>query len=832
MLTPASSEIQTVVEQILEKVGEIALQLHQLTDLEALLSYGVQATQSFLQSDRALIYQFLPEGDGVVIAEVVREGWQPILGQLIHDPCFQTHWAEPYRQGRISQIADVEQSDLQPCHREMLMQIQVKANLVVPILLCSTGHSQNPSEPSLWGLFILHQCRGARPWQSLEVQFVKQIALQLGVALAHLQAQQQRQAELQKQQATITELRQAKSHLEQTIDQSPVVIMRFAPDGSFRSANPAWETLWQAPRERLVGFNPLHDPQLIAANHLQFWQRVQQGEAVTYTPIYYTPTLSGHVGRAQWSEGQLYPIKDAAGKVQEIVLIQYDVSERIIAQQERDRFFTNAHDLMAIADQNGLISLANPAWKTILGYDPEALVGACFLDLFHPEDLPAALTVYQQHMHTQQTVHNCELRCRHQDGSYRWISWNGVYSNGLSYGFGRDITQQKQLEVSLEKQEERWQLAIRGSNDGIWDWNILTGELFLSPRWKEMLGYCDDEIEHVLQAWESRVHPDDLDRAKQAVQAHLQRQTPFYEVEHRLRCKDGSYKWILARAQAVWDGTGQAIRMVGSHTDISGRKQAEQELQHSIAELTRLNQLKDDFLSTVSHELRTPMANIKMATQMLEISLQSLGLLANDRCATVDRYFQILKAECRREIQLINDLLDLTHLESSPELLNLTAVQLPTLISQIATPLLEQFQQQQQRFQLDVPELLPRLVTNQFYLERIISELLNNACKYTPTGERICLVVQANPDRVEISISNSGIEIAAAERDRVFDKFYRIPHHDPWRHGGTGLGLALVKKMVDHLAGSITIEDGPPGWTTFALRLAWDPRRGEDGRRW
>jgi hypothetical protein len=141
-----------------------------------------------------------------------------------------------------------------------------------------------------------------------------------------------------------------------------------------------------------------------------------------------------------------------------------------------------------------------------------------------------------------------------------------------------NISDRQATEEALRESEERWQLAVRGTNDGIWDWNIKTNEVFFSSRWKEMLGYEEEEIINHLDEWTNRVHPDDLGWVTEAIQEHFKRKTPFYITEHRVRCKDSSYKWILDRGQALWDEAGNAIRMAGSHTDITERKLAEEEL--------------------------------------------------------------------------------------------------------------------------------------------------------------------------------------------------------------------------------------------------------------
>ena len=149
-------------------------------------------------------------------------------------------------------------------------------------------------------------------------------------------------------------------------------------------------------------------------------------------------------------------------------------------------------------------------------------------------------------------------------------------------------------EEELRKSEERWQLALQGNNDGIWDWDIQTNQAFISARNKQILGYKDDEIANYIhvEQWTSHIHPDDMTWVKETMQDHLAQKTPYYAVEYRLHCQDGSYKWVLSRGQALWDDQGQPVRMVGSITDISDRKLAEEALRQSEArEREKANQL-------------------------------------------------------------------------------------------------------------------------------------------------------------------------------------------------------------------------------------------------
>jgi signal transduction histidine kinase len=277
--------------------------------------------------------------------------------------------------------------------------------------------------------------------------------------------------------------------------------------------------------------------------------------------------------------------------------------------------------------------------------------------------------------------------------------------------------------------------------------------------------------------------------------------------------------WLVSNGERIFaEQDIRLVQQVANQCAIALRQaRLYQAAQAQVEALERLNRLKDDFLSTVSHELRTPMANIKMAAQMLEIVLRRDKLLDAD-AGSLPRYFQILHSECQREIKLINDLLDLSRLEMATEPLFLTALSLQSWLPNLVKPFSERINSQQQHLEVVIPTTLAPLSTDQSYLERIITELLSNACKYTPAHGRIAIVVAVEPTTVRFEISNTGIEIAASDRDRVFEKFYRIPNNDPWKHGGTGLGLALTKKLVETLGGSIRVTS-KARLTTFIVEL-------------
>jgi signal transduction histidine kinase len=166
------------------------------------------------------------------------------------------------------------------------------------------------------------------------------------------------------------------------------------------------------------------------------------------------------------------------------------------------------------------------------------------------------------------------------------------------------------------------------------------------------------------------------------------------------------------------------------------------------------------------------------------------------------------------------DLLDLARLEAHATPLTLTILDLNPWLQNMMHSFEEQMQRQQQHFQMKIPPDLPRLTTDASLLLRIVTELLNNACKYTPSQEAIVLTATATEQALHLRISNSGVDLSPQELDRLFETFYRVPSHDPWKHGGTGLGLALVKQQVEQIQGAIAVTN-QPGWLSFTLQLPW-----------
>ena len=244
------------------------------------------------------------------------------------------------------------------------------------------------------------------------------------------------------------------------------------------------------------------------------------------------------------------------------------------------------------------------------------------------------------------------------------------------------------------------------------------------------------------------------------------------------------------------------------------------EAQNQVRELGRLNALKDDFLKTISHELRTPMSSIQLASETLEMLLEKE--IGSKRSATFTKVLNIFRSACDRQNQLVNDLLTLCYIDAKKETIEMRWIDLSVWLPQIVEPFAKRIQDQQQKLFIEVEDL-PEFRSDISTIKRVLSELINNACKYTPSTETITIAASSSDSGIQLSVSNTGVEIPVVEQQRVFDKFYRIPHHDPWRFGGTGIGLALIKSSVELLDGKVELES-KQGKTIFTIYLPCETR--------
>ncbi len=372
--------------------------------------------------------------------------------------------------------------------------------------------------------------------------------------------------------------------------------------------------------------------------------------------------------------------------------------------------------------------------------------------------------------------------------------------------------EQRVIERTLELQtlSDRLMEAQEVAHIGSWGYDIDTNQFFWSGAIFQTLGLAPEQpkpdYERLLK---QNVPPEDAHRLREAVQRALDQAEP-YEIDVQVMRLDGSTGWIFVKGKPVLNEDHQVVRLVGVALDITERKVVEVQQQ-------RLNQMKDDFLSTVSHELRSPLANIKMAIKMVELMVKplllasTLGTEAHTQEQRLQQYLGILSEQCDQELELVNNLLDLQRLEAERIQVNIAPINVLEWADNITAAFASRMQERQQHLQVRLPDILPLVYSDVDILTHVLRELLTNACKYTPPGEMITVDVDASEDHFQLKVSNSGVQIEQVQLEQIFEKFYRIPKSDHWQQGGTGLGLALIKKQMEYLGGSLWAESDELG---------------------
>ncbi|MEH1780643.1 MAG: PAS domain S-box protein [Nostoc sp.] len=728
-------------------VGAIALDIRQSLKLQDILATSVQEVRQLLDADRVMLYQFMPQMQGSVVAESVLSQWTPILGLEIEDTCFQENQGGEYRRGKIWAARNIYEAGLSDCHINLLERFQVKANLVAPILL------ENKESPAieLWGLFIVHQCSAPRQWQTFEVELLNQLTVQLAIAIQQAQLYQNLQTlntELEaKVQERTAKLHQSERRFCAIFNNTFQFTGLLTPDGILLEANqtalsfggikledaidrPFWEAHWWT-------ISPQTQEEL-----KQAIAHAAQGEFVRYEV-----DILGANNQVATIDFSLRPLLDETSQVILLIPEGRDITEQQIALRDRQKAeekLRQSEALLATTQQiahvgSWELNLATKkrSWSMetfrISGLNPtqsEPDQGE-FLQIIHPDDRALIKTQLEKTI-AQITPFNLEYRIIQPDGSVRYveskaeiaydpqgqpvkllgaviditerkqteleiirsrdlleaiynesadalflvdvetlliadcndravelfaasskaeliniegntlqkqpftsddivtfmeeINQQGFWSREIEYitkqgkpFWGNiaakqirvagtvmqlvrimDITARKygeeehqRAEIALRESEERLQLALEASGDGLWDWNIFTGEVYYSPRYLEMLGYSFDELPQDCSTWKRLVHPEDLPWVEKILAAHLKDSSVPYKFDYRLQTKSGEYKWIADYGKVVMrDGQGNPLRMTGTHRDISDvydelnlRKQAEAALAKSEEQL-------------------------------------------------------------------------------------------------------------------------------------------------------------------------------------------------------------------------------------------------------
>jgi PAS domain S-box-containing protein len=515
-------------------------------------------------------------------------------------------------------------------------------------------------------------------------------------------------------------------------------------------------------------------------------------------------------------------------------------SERQLRRHRRDlqeidqrllSYFENAPHAIFIAGPDGRFEDVNPKGCSMLGYSAAEIIELSIWDILAPESLEDGRASFERQK--QDGRDDQELFLMRKDGGRVSVALSAVIlPDGRALGFCQDISERKQAEEALAKSRERFMLAVAGSNDGIWDWDLRTNDLFLSARWKEMLGYAEDELENVFATFENLLHPNDKPAVLEYVNQYLKGTVEDYDTVFRMRHKDGSYRWIRARGQAFRDYSGVPVRMAGSHTDVTERKQWELDIQKKSEDLERTNAAleesikranrlaleaeqanaaKSEFLANMSHEIRTPMNGvIGMTTLLMDTAL------SDDQ-----RHFaSVIKSSGTALLELIDDILDFSKIEANR--LDLEAIRFDLRCALNETVNLLAIRAELRGIELiftvnpDVPALV---MGDPGRLRQILVNLGGNAIKFTPKGEvEIGVSLEqetATQAEIRFVVRDTGIGIPQDKIPVLFNSFQQVDGSTTREYGGTGLGLAICKRLVEMMGGSIGVDSEPGAGSTF-----------------
>ncbi|MGD1806970.1 response regulator [Dapis sp. BLCC M126] len=404
-----------------------------------------------------------------------------------------------------------------------------------------------------------------------------------------------------------------------------------------------------------------------------------------------------------------------------------------------------------------------------------------------------------------------------------------------------EIIQRRRIESILSDREERYELAVSGTNDGIWDWILETNEVYYSPTWMRIVGYEDNPLPNILSTWSDQVHPDDLEAATQDVKAHLEGKTELYENTHRIKHRDGNYIWIFAKGKCIRDKQNQPYRLVGTITDITEKKQAEDELRVAKEEAEIANRTKSEFLATMSHEIRTPMnAVIGMTGLLLDTTLNPQQ----------QDFVEVIRNSGDALLILINDILDFSKIESGKLDLEEQPFNLRTCIEECLDLLAPRATEKKLELAYLIEPQTPEVIVGDITrLRQVLVNLISNGVKFTETGEVVVSVTASleNPDlnssenrycpipdqtestkpntpcpivyTIQLAVKDTGIGIPPNRRNRLFKPFSQVDASTSRHYGGTGLGLAISKRLTEIMGGRMWVESEPDVGSTFFFTI-------------
>jgi PAS domain S-box-containing protein len=487
-------------------------------------------------------------------------------------------------------------------------------------------------------------------------------------------------------------------------------------------------------------------------------------------------------------------------------------------------FIENAPMGLNRIDPDGTILWANKTELEMIGYAREEYVGRKIAE-FHAD--PEAIADIQERLARNETIHDREAHLRCKDGSVRHvlISSNVVRRDGKFVGtrcYTRDITVRKEVERALREADERLKIALHAGRMGGWEWDIRTGKVSWTPGLEAIHGLPPAGFGGGFEDFKRDIHPEDLEKVMETI-ARTLRERKDYWIEYRIIRPDGRIAWLEGRGRLFLDEKGAPERMVGICMEISDRKWVEIERerilaaeQRARAEAQAASRAKDEFLATISHELRTPLNAILGWSQVL-LSGKFHG---ND----LPRALESIVRNARSQAQLIEDILDVSRIITGRLRLDIRNVDLLGIIGAALDALRHAAESKSIQIKTILQPDVGPVRGDPDRLQHVVWNLFSNAIKFTPEeGEVAIKLERIDDDRggyAQIVVSDTGKGIPAEFLPFVFDRFRQGDGSNTRRHDGLGLGLAIVRHLMELHGGTVQAESRGAGQgATFTLKL-------------
>jgi PAS domain S-box-containing protein len=531
--------------------------------------------------------------------------------------------------------------------------------------------------------------------------------------------------------------------------------------------------------------------------------------------------------------------RDAAGHPKRVVGVDWNITREVDAALELQHQTEQLRDAERRLERASLSSLEghwetdllsghswiSSSFRELMGFKPgefEAMqISAA--ELAHPDDVARAEAAYLGHLQ-QGSPYDLRLRLRNARSEYQWFRIHGAAERDNEgrpvrmSGSIQNIQQQHAAEEALKAVQARFERAIHGTQDGLFDLDLTTDSAWFSPRYRDMLGYGADEFHVGVRELQEHVHPDDRSRISAAF-LELVRHNVNYDVEYRLRRKSGAYLWVHSRAIVEFGRDGRATRLSGSIQDITEARAAREQLLTATASAKSANEAKSAFLATMSHEIRTPMNGVIGMT----------GLLLDTPLDRIQReYANTIRSSADSLLHVINDILDFSKIEAGRLDIDVTDMDLRANIDEVCGMMALQAASKRVELIVDMRAEVPELVRGDAQrIRQCLLNLLSNAVKFTPSGEvivEVCVLAQ-QPNRtlVQFSVRDTGIGLTEEQMQSLFNPFVQADSSTTRQYGGTGLGLSIVKQLAELMGGHVGVESELGRGTTFWFTLPLEP---------